>query len=224
MKKCIFTLLCLTFALTSFSQVSWNVKAGMNISSWSEDADDGPDPKVGFRIGGGMEYTFCKMWAIQPSLLLSTKGVTGSVRGMGDITFNQVYLEMPVLGAARFRVGNNKHIVVSAGPYIAYGIGGKTKASFYDGTDKYSIEFNTFGKLDKVTAKANGQSIDLDPNELGLEAGELMNRFDAGIATGVAFELNKLVLGMEVQSGLIDLYDNSDVTNISVSLNVGYKF
>lgn len=47
------------FALVSvvgFSQVSWNAKVGMNISNFTGDFD--MNAKVGFKIGGGMEYGF----------------------------------------------------------------------------------------------------------------------------------------------------------------------
>lgn len=185
------------FALTAFSQVSWNVKAGMNISNWTEDSS--ADPKVGFRIGAGMEYSFSKIWSIQPSVLLSSKGVKGDTYDMGKATINQLYLEVPVLGAARFSMGNKNSIVVSAGPYMAYGIGGQISAK--DSGIKVSVD--TFGKTGDY---------------------EGLNRFDAGLAAGVAFELGKIVLGMETQYGLIELIDDSDVTNVSVSFNVGFKF
>ena len=123
MKK-IFTLLLLTMVTSvAFAQLTWNVKAGMNISSYLN--DDDADPKIGFRTGGGLEYAFNKTWSIQPSLLFTTKGATYSDSGV-DMTVNQMYLELPVMGAARFNISGSTNIVISAGPYLAYGIGGKT--------------------------------------------------------------------------------------------------
>lgn len=64
------------FALVSvvgFSQVSWNAKVGMNISNYTGDFD--MNAKVGFKIGGGMEYGFNEIWSLQPSLFVSSKGV-----------------------------------------------------------------------------------------------------------------------------------------------------
>ena len=63
------------FALVSvvgFSQVSWNAKVGMNISNFTGDFD--MNAKVGFKIGGGMEYGFNEIWSLQPSLFVSSKG------------------------------------------------------------------------------------------------------------------------------------------------------
>ena len=39
---------------------------------------------------------------------------------------NVSYLELPVMVAARFAMDRNTHILVAAGPYGAWGIGGKT--------------------------------------------------------------------------------------------------
>lgn len=51
---------------------------------------------------------------------LSTKGAKED-----EVTMNAVYLELPVMAAARIKVADNTNIVISAGPYLAYGVGGK---------------------------------------------------------------------------------------------------
>lgn len=38
-----------------------------------------------------------------------------------------MYLEIPVLAAARFAVTDNQNVVVKAGPYFAFGVAGKVK-------------------------------------------------------------------------------------------------
>ena len=43
------------------------------------------------------------------------------------VSVNAYYLELPVMGAARFNVADNTNLVVSAGPYLAYGVAGKAK-------------------------------------------------------------------------------------------------
>ena len=138
MKKSVLLILFAMIVSTSFAQVTWNVKAGMNVSSyWDEDADT--KSKVGFRIGGGMEYAFTEMFSLQPSVFVTSKGVKGKgvVKG---VTINQVYLETPVMFAVRFKFENDMAIVVSAGSYFAYGIAGKMKL----GGEKVS----TFGDAD----------------------------------------------------------------------------
>ena len=131
------------FALLSvagFSQVSWNAKVGMNISNFTGDLD--VSAKVGVKLGVGMEYAFNDTWLLQPSLFLSQKGAKFSATVSGDeadVKFNAMYFELPIMMAARFNVANNTNIVVSAGPYMAYGVGGKTrtKMRIWRSEDRY---------------------------------------------------------------------------------------
>ncbi|WP_071146522.1 porin family protein [Bacteroides ihuae] len=198
MKK-IVLLFALAFVSTlSFAQVSWNVKGGMNISNWTKDT--GADAKVGYKIGGGMEYAFDQRWALQTSLFLSSKGVKGSGylenNSSADVTVNQVYLEMPIMAALRIPVCQQMNLVFSAGPYLAYGIAGKISAE--SGGVTGSVD--TFGDSS-------------------------LDHFDAGLAYGVAAEFGKIVVGAEGQFGLVKIMDvDGAPKNINVSLTVGYKF
>ena len=70
-KKSCVCIVCPRFGC-GFSQVSWNAKVGMNISNFTGDFD--MNAKVGFKIGGGMEYGFNEIWSLQPSLFVSSKG------------------------------------------------------------------------------------------------------------------------------------------------------
>ena len=80
----------------------------MNISNFTGDFD--MNAKVGFKIGGGMEYGFNEIWSLQPSLFVSSKGAKKD-----ELSVNAVYLELPVMAAARFKVADNTNIVLSAG-------------------------------------------------------------------------------------------------------------
>lgn len=138
MKRSLLLITLAMIATVSFAQITWNVKAGMNVSNyWGDDPDT--DAKIGYRIGAGLEYSFTDMFSIQPSLFVASKGAKGDEFGY-DVTINAIYLEAPVLGAARFRFHNDNAIVVAAGPYMAYGIGGKAKAA--------GEKISTFGDLD----------------------------------------------------------------------------
>ena len=101
---------------TNATPVSWNAKAGLNISNWTGDGTDGLDAKIGFKLGVGMEYALDNTWSLQPSLLLSSKGIKASgeiqipeLEGSysGKLTVNQMYLELPVNLQARMPISNN---------------------------------------------------------------------------------------------------------------------
>ena len=123
MKKSILLVMFALLSVAGFSQVSWNAKVGMNISNFTGDLD--VSAKVGVKLGVGMEYAFNDTWLLQPSLFLSQKGAKFSATVSGDeadVKFNAMYFELPIMMAARFNVANNTNIVVSAGPYMAYGV------------------------------------------------------------------------------------------------------
>ena len=56
MKKSLLFVLFALVSMVSYSQISWNVKAGMNMSNITGDADT--DLRIGFNAGVGMEYQF----------------------------------------------------------------------------------------------------------------------------------------------------------------------
>lgn len=188
---------------TNATPVSWNAKAGLNISNWTGEGTDGLDAKIGFKLGVGMEYALDNTWSLQPSLLLSSKGTkaSGDVNGYSaKVTVNQMYLELPVNLQARMPISNNTNFVIAAGPYFAYGVGGKS-------TGKVS---------------ANGQTESGDTDTFGSDG---LKRFDAGLGFGVSLEFNKVIIGLESQLGLTKLGDGDNAPkNINFGITAGYKF
>lgn len=185
-----FLFMCLAlFSVVSFAQISsWNIKAGMNLSNFGGDPD--MNAKVGLKFGGGFDYAVNQTFSIQPSLFFSTKGAKKS-----PVTANLAYLELPVMAAAHFNVADDKNIVLSAGPYLAYGIGGKTSIE----EDGVTGSVDSFGD-------------------------NRFKRFDAGLGLGVALELNKFIIGLEGQLGLTNIADGGDAKNQNFSIVLGYKF
>ena len=139
MKKGLIFVLFALVSIVSYSQISWNAKVGMNMSNFTGDMDT--DMRIGFNVGVGMEYQFSDMWSIQPSLMFTQKGAK-----QDEVKMNPMYLEIPVLAAARFAIADNQNIVVKAGPYFAFGIAGKCKIGdekidfFGDGDDQFGAK------------------------------------------------------------------------------------
>jgi hypothetical protein len=190
-RKILFLFSFVLMTVAASAQVSWIAKGGMNLSSiTSSDAN----MKVGFNVGIGMDYALENLFSLQPSLLFTTKGVTES-EGDVKVSINAMYLELPILMAGRIPLNPSMNLVITAGPYLAYGVGGKTTASS-GGVD---ISVDTFG-------------------EDGLK------RFDAGLAAGVALEFNKLYVGLNGEFGLVNISDGGKNKNRNYYLGVGYKF
>ena len=147
--------------------------------------------KVGFKLGGGFEYAFTDTWSLQPSLFLTSKGAKKDGNSI-----NAMYLELPVMAAARFNVADNTNLVVNAGPYFACGIAGKTKFDLGNDTER---KVDTFGD-------------------------DALKRFDAGLGVGVALEFGRIIAGLDGQFGLVDVEKVGNPKNMNFSIIVGYKF
>lgn len=214
MKKIILVAVFALLGTGAFAQVSFNAKAGLNLSKWmGSDAGDAKI-KAGFKVGVGMEYQFNDLISLQPSLMLATKGwqhkesysvlgVSGNVKA----SVNQAYLELPIMVGFRFNIGGNTNIVLSAGPYLGVGIGGKSKI-------KLSGDI-TWADLGLTQDDATANTFGEDSN---------LKRFDAGLGVGAAVEFGSMSVGFDTEFGLVNLSENAKMKNMSVGIGVGYRF
>ena len=199
MKKSVLTVLFALFCTMSFAQLSFNVKAGLNLSSYIGDNSDHSKFKPGVRLGVGMEYQFTDIISLQPSLFFSQKGAKysegyeGIVDADADVKINQLYLELPLMVGARIHTASNFDLLFKGGPYLAYGVGGKTKI------DGVSEKADTFGD-------------------------DGLKRFDAGLGLGVAFEFGKIVVGVETGTSFTKVASGASAYNLSALATIGYKF
>ncbi len=193
MKKFLLTAVLGMFALAGFSQMTWNAKVGMSMTNLS---NTDADMKVGYTVGVGLDYQFTDMWYLQSGLNITGKGAKA-----GDLKIKTHYLEIPVLAAAKFDVSDNMKFVVNAGPYLAFGMGGKLEEG--------DASMKVFSKED------------------GMEEA-LMKRFDLGLQYGVGLELSdKYLINLTGQYGFIDPFkgDSGESShNIAFMIGVGYRF
>lgn len=120
MKKLILALFIVSISLVSHAQVSWDIRAGANVSGVT---NTDTQMKLGAKAGIGMEYALTDMFALRPSLFFTMKGYSISKNNMGfnpKETLKLNYLEMPVLASFRFKTTDNLTIAFNAGPYVAY--------------------------------------------------------------------------------------------------------
>lgn len=206
MKKMRIMLVVAMFALVSAvsAQTSLGVKGGVNMSNFYGDDLDDQNVKIGFHIGLAADYEFAYNSAIQTGLFFTTKGAKYSESigdATGDFTANPMYLQLPVHYAYKLDVTPGTRIVFHAGPYVAYDIGGKAKASGSIGNLEAEVESDVFGD--------NG-----------------LKRFDAGLGLGVGAEFGPILLDLGWDMGLVNIADsdNGDIKNQNAYLSVGYKF
>lgn len=215
MKKGLIFVLFALVSIVSYSQVSWNVKAGMTMNNVTK--MDDYKMKLGYTFGVGVDYAINDMWAIQSGLNIASKGTkfdyVGEDENGDDISctdkINPVYLELPILAAVKFPVSDNMKFVVNAGPYLAFGLGGK-----YKDDESSDGDFKLFKKEDGAS-----------------EA--FMNRFDLGLQYGVGLEFGHYLVNLSGQYGFLkplkgDAYNNKgdkvSPKNLNFAITVGYKF
>lgn len=221
MRKIITTICFAMATLVSLAQcpVSFHAKAGIGTSQlWGKHS--GSESKIAYKAGVGAEYALNRTWVLQSALEFVSIGGKDEMEYVGKADMNELYLQIPVMMAARLTLNQDYHISLSAGPYIAIGIGGKTSGETYDHasshSDGYRYRLNTFGSM-------------MDGN-MG------NNRFDAGIALGLTFEYHRFIIGAEAQIGLVtvnkqlnqminpDGYGEYLPKNFASFFTLGYKF
>ncbi len=188
--------------------LTFGVKAGMNLSNFSGDGDS--DSKIGFNAGVTVDYALSSDLYLLSGLELTTKGAKAeyseSESGVSvkyKATATPMYLQLPVHLGYKLTVTEGTKIVFHAGPYIAYGIGGKTKTK----------------------ASANALSIDINHEDKEDFFGdEGAKRFDFGVGLGAGVEFGKIGVGLGYDFGLTKLYDEGNNKNMNAYLTVGYKF
>lgn len=198
---------------TGEKKVTIQIRGGMNISNlsaWDNHYDnyDNATAKVGFNIGGIVDISLGKGLYLQPGLILTSKGakidrIDWDNDGYMDAEMNAVYLQVPFYLGYKFAFSNGYNLGVSAGPYFAYGIAGKTTLT--QRGNRYELSENTF--------QNNG----------------LWNRPDIGLGMETQFELKRVVFILGIDAGLAKAWNrqmlthNMDVRNNNVYLSVGFK-
>ena len=202
MKKSFLTVLFALFCTMGFAQLSFNVKAGLNLSSYIGENSDHSKFKPGARIGVGMEYQFSGLVSLQPSLFFSQKGAKYS---SADVKINQLYLELPINVQFRFNIADNTNLVIATGPYLACGVGGKAK---FDGKASVGgININGDEKVDTFS-----------------DDGLNYNRFDAGWNIGLGVEFGRILVGVDTQLGFCKIMGGDAPHNANIGITLGYKF
>ncbi|MBR4440483.1 MAG: PorT family protein [Bacteroidales bacterium] len=205
----------LALSSSAFAQdIDFGVKAGMNISNFSEKyggskVNDNKS-KIGISLGAFADYSLTDMFAIEAGLQFDQVGSKFEWSEDDEsekITTNVNYLTIPINFRANLAVGDNK-LYFLAGPTIGLGLSGKEKA-----------EYTEDGKTNKTD----------DALKFGSGDEDNMKRMNLGFLLGAGFEMtNNIGFRLTYDIGLSNLLPKGDGDNSlktgCLGLSVTYKF
>ncbi len=225
MKKILFLTIFSALAIFStYSQenpLSLGIRGGMNLSNLSNEGPD-MDARVGYQFGIVGEYDLSNNFFLNGSLNISSKGAKYKVEGSMDFngdgledrgsiksTWNATYLELPVLVGYKIPVSDNFAVKFMAGPYIAYGIGGKISSKANVSQQNSDDTYTKYNETDKVDTFSDST----------------LKRFDAGLVGAVAFEYSKFTFTIGYEYGLADISQGANsIHNRNAFATIGYTF
>ncbi|MEA5043721.1 MAG: porin family protein [Petrimonas sp.] len=204
MKKLRLSLVVAMLAIVTAARAQLNlgVKGGVNMSNFYGDELTDKNMKIGFHVGLAADYDFAPSMALQTGLFFTTKGFKYETSS-SEYTENLMYLQLPVHLAYKQDVTPGTRIVFHAGPYLAYGVGGKRNL-------KSGNWLDTTWDVDKIFGDATRQ----------------YKPFDAGLGLGVGAEFGRFLVDIGWDMGLVNISNNTDgnIKNQNAYLSVGYKF
>jgi hypothetical protein len=186
------------------AQVKFGPKVGMNLSTMTlKSSGISFDPKmlVGFHAGLISEIGLADNLKLQPGILYSSKGSKYEItlfEETFDFSMAPAFIEVPVNLMYSFGPGDTKFNVF-AGPYFAYGIGGKYKS--------------------------DGESEDIS---FGTSEDDDMKPFDIGVNFGVGVNIKGFLISAQYGLGLANLTTedtgDTEIKNQVIGISVGYLF
>lgn len=227
MKKLSVLVLCAGLFTTATSQKVY-IQGGVNLANIST-SNSGATQKSNllttFNAGIMARSNDAEPIALEAGLLLEGKGakadtyITSSTDDNYIKTkFNPLYLQLPVNFVVRLPLQSSSNIFFNAGPYIAMGIGGKSKT-----------ETKIMGNVTKSSHDIQFNNDNPSTNQQEDASFNKLKRFDYGVNVGGGFDLNSVILKVNYGLGLAKINstqtDNSEnnknkYRTVSISLGI----
>ncbi|MBN9298942.1 MAG: PorT family protein [Filimonas sp.] len=197
------------------------IKGGLNLSNISTNNDGSVDKAKtlsNFNVGIMGDIPLMDALSFQTGLYLTGKGSKTEAYlnsnnkddNYSKTRFNPLYLELPANLVAKIPISQDARIFIGAGPYVAMGIGGKTKVETKIlGTTSTSEENIKFNDDDPTTSQQEGARYDR------------LKRFDFGLNGTAGIEAGRILLGVNYGYGLTKI--NSTETNNSANDKNKYR-
>ncbi|PSG88573.1 porin family protein [Aurantibacter aestuarii] len=203
----------------STTNVSFGIKAGLNLADLSGEDIAESSSKLGFHIGGVAEIMISDKFSIQPELIFSQQGTESTEKESGtfeggsfsieeETILKLNYLNLPVL--AKFYVVDG--FSLEAGPQVGFLLSADLEYDYRE-TVTFDGETITDTESAKATVKNEFKGIDF------------------GLGFGANFKLNMgLNFGLRYNLGLTSIAEDDedgeafDVKNNVLQFSVGYSF
>jgi len=219
--KIISVAVLLMVSLNSFSQMRYGIKVGANFANINHNFAN-PDfelptkIRLAYNIGAIIEYPLSEIITLQSGLQLTSKGYSSNFLFK---RYSITYLEVPINVAYKIR---DFRIIV--GPYIAFGISGKTKLRgtlVYKGTVVKDVDIKFKGTLNES---------DFNPSITYIKG------LDYGLSFGIGYNIGPMMINAGYGLGLANLTPDIEVagfefyakawkkSNSVLNLSVSYFF
>lgn len=117
MRSLFLTLSTLLILSTSFGQVQFGLKAGLNLASIKDVGLDNSKARIGYNAGGMLQWKFAEKFLLRPELLYSVKGYRSPASQTNDeATASLSYVNLPILFG--FRPTQNLSLLL--GPELGF--------------------------------------------------------------------------------------------------------
>ena len=217
MKK-LFTGIAMVFIITHASAQLFYAQGGLNLANITT-TNDGQTEKnnmlATFNAGFMGRFGLSKTVDLESGLLLTGRGSKAETyfNGGNDYvksTFNPLYIELPLNLVVTVPLEKSSGIFFNAGPYVAVGIGGKSKTDSKVGLITSSSSSSIkFSNDDPFTSQQDDAAYDK------------LKRFDFGINVGGGFQFEHLLLKVNYGFGLAKI--NSTQSNNTVNDKNKYR-
>ena len=198
MKK-VFLGLALTTAISLSTKAQVYLQGGLNLANITK-TNDGQTEKnnilPSFNVGILGRLPIADMFSIESGLLLTGRGSKAETyfNGGNDFVkskFNPFYLEIPLNAVVKIPLEKKSNVFFNAGPYVAIGIGGKSRRDTKFGPLVSSSTSNIeFSNDDPFTSQQEDARYDR------------LKRFDFGLNFGGGFQFQRVLLKVNYGLGL----------------------
>ena len=218
MKKALILLMATAGITTVANAQLFYAQGGLNLSNISNTKSGGTEDNAvlpNFNAGLMARFGLSETVDLETGALLTGKGSKAETYFNGGqdyikSKFNPLYVEVPLNIVVNIPLASTTKLFLSAGPYAAVGVGGKSKVESKFGPLTASSETDIkFNDDDPFTSEQEDASYDK------------LKRFDYGLNFGAGFDLGKVILKANYGLGLTKI--NSTESNNSADDQNKYR-